>query len=123
MQKNLAVFRQMVADQRRHADAEVDVRALGDVERDALRDLVAGEFRVAHRPVAVALPEIPRVTLPAEVQLRSLRGTLTTRVTKIPGVTMHSGSSAPSSTISYTWAMVHFAALAMVGPKLRALLR
>src|SRR5437899_1006444 len=119
VQENLAVFRQVVADERRHADAEIHVRALRNVLRDAPGDFVAGEFRVAH---SAARPDIPRVTPPARTRLPpSFRGTFTTRVTKIPGVTMHSGSSAPSSTISYTCAMVHFAALAMVGPKLRAL--
>src|SRR5881396_17914 len=107
VQENLAVLRQVVPDQRRHADAEVDVRAFGDVACDARGDLVTAEFRVV--PAA------------ARIAVAFFRGTFTTRVTKIPGVTMHSGSSAPSATVSYTCAMVHFAALAMVGPKFRAL--
>src|SRR2546426_3793265 len=110
VQENLAVLRQVVPDQRRHADTEIHVGTLGNIPGDALRDLLACEFRVAHAAFSAS-------------SRRGLRGTFTTRVTKIPGVTMHSGSSAPSSTISYTCAMVHFAALAMVGPKLRALLR
>ena len=34
---------------------------------------------------------------------------MTTRLTKIPGVTIASGSSAPSSTVSRTCTTVHFA--------------
>src|SRR5216117_780649 len=108
VQENLAVLRQVVPDQRRHADTEIHIRTLGNVLGDARGDLLAGEFRVAHAAFSAS-------------SRCGLRGTFTTRVTKIPGVTMHSGSSAPSSTVSYTCAMVHFAALAMVGPKLRAL--
>src|SRR5262249_8444626 len=115
VEKNFAVLRQVVADERRHADAEVDVRALGNVLRDALRDLLAGEFGVAH---AAVRPDIPRVTLPPAGGRYApvLRGTFTTRVTKMPGVTITSGSSFPSSTVSYTCAIVTFAALAIVGP-------
>src|SRR5207344_3026862 len=108
VQENLAVFRQVVGDQGRHADAEIHVRTFRDVVRDALCNLLAGEVRVVHRPAAAARLDIPRVTPGAEVHLPCLRSTFTTRVTKIPGVTMHSGSSAPSSTISYTCAIVHF---------------
>src|SRR5712691_789006 len=89
VQENLAVLRQMVGDQCRHADAQIDVRALGDVVRDALRDLLAREFGVAHAACSAL-----------SICALGLRGTFTTRVTKIPGVTMHSGSSAPSSTTS-----------------------
>ncbi len=64
VEEYLPVLRQVVADERRHADAQIHVRALRDVLRDAPGDLVAGEFRVAHRPVAAARPDIPRVTLP-----------------------------------------------------------
>jgi hypothetical protein len=40
-----------------------------------------------------------------------------------PGVTTHSGSSVPSGTISCTVAIVVFAAIAITGPKLRAVMR
>src|SRR5204863_252996 len=83
----------MVGDKGRHADPEIDIRALGNVLRDAPGDLVPSEFGVAH---AAAWPDIPRVTPPVGARL-ARRGTFTTRVTKIPGVTMHSGSSAPTS--------------------------
>ena len=48
---------------------------------------------------------------------------LTTRCTKMPGVMMASGSKAPAGTISSTSAMVTFAAMAIMGAKLRAVLR
>jgi len=51
------------------------------------------------------------------------RGTFTTRCTKMPGVTIASGSSSPRATISCTDATVTVAAIAMIGPKLRAVLR
>ena len=57
---------------------------------------------------------------PAGVALRS---TKTTRLTWMPGVTILSGSSAPSSTTSFTIATEYFAAVAMTGPKLRADMR
>ena len=41
VQDDLAVLRQMVSDQGRHADAQIDVGAFGDVARDTRRDLVA----------------------------------------------------------------------------------
>src|SRR5581483_9560252 len=105
VEDDLAVLRQVIRDQRRHADAEVHVGALGDVARDALRHLLAGELRVAHRAVPV-MREIPRVTPPATRSPTGVLGTCTRRVTKIPGVTIVSGSSAPSSTSSYTCAIV-----------------
>ena len=51
------------------------------------------------------------------------RSTCTTWLTKMAGVTMVSGSSAPSATTSCTLAMVRWQAMAMLGPKLRAVLR
>jgi hypothetical protein len=57
---------------------------------------------------------------PAPVRLR---GTFTTRCTNSPGVTTASGSSAPNSTTSCTLTTVVFAAIAMIGPKLRAVFR
>src|SRR5512134_526438 len=96
VQDDLAPFGQKVGDQRRQADAEVDVGAFRDVARHARRHLLAVEL---------------------------LHQCLTILLTKIPGVTTCSGSIAPSSTVSRTCTTVHFAAAAMIGPKLRALLR
>ena len=47
----------------------------------------------------------------------------TTRSTKMPGVTTTSGSSSPISTTRVTSAIVVAAAVAITGPKLRAVLR
>ena len=60
VQEDLAVLRQMVGDQRRQADAEVDVRAFGDVARDARGHLVAAERFIAG-PHAAACGCGPRV--------------------------------------------------------------
>ena len=49
--------------------------------------------------------------------------TTTTRSTKIPGVTTASGSIPPMSTTSRTCATTVSAAVAITGPKLRAVLR
>src|SRR5678815_2950899 len=104
VQEDLAALRHVVGDQRRQADAEVHHRAAGDVARDARRHLVAIElFHHAAFCRGAA--------------------TLTTRLTKIPGVMIASGSSPPSSTVSRTCTTVHLAALAMIGAKLRAVLR
>src|ERR1041385_1127298 len=104
VQDDLAALGQVIADQRRQADAEVDHRAIRDVARHARRHLVAIEL--FHHAAFCSEAEI-----------------LTTRFTKMPGVTIASASSSPSSTISRTWTTVHFAAAAMIGAKLRAVLR
>ncbi len=57
---------------------------------------------------------------PALVATRSIR---TIRWTKMPGVTTASGSSSPRATILCTVAIVVFAAIAITGPKLRAVMR
>src|SRR4051794_20021874 len=104
MQNDLLALGQVICDECRQADAEIHVRAFGDVARDAGGHLVSIEL-LHHaaflRPGAI----------------------FTTRCTKMPGVTTASGSSAPSSTVSRTWTTVHFAAIAMIGAKLRAVLR
>ena len=46
----------------------------------------------------------------------------TTRSTKMPGVTIDSGSSLPGSTTSATWTIVTLPAIAISGPKFRAVL-
>ena len=50
VQDDLAVLRQVVGHQRRQADAEVDVGALGDVAGDARGHLVAAESLHGERP-------------------------------------------------------------------------
>src|SRR3546814_12628704 len=77
----------------------VDHRALGDVGGNAGCELV---LRQASRCKCHALKPPAAVTV---------RGTGTTRCTKMPGVTMDSGSSAPSGTTSCTVATVVRAAM------------
>ncbi len=100
VQEDLAVDGEMVADQGGQADAQVHIGAVGDVPRHPGRELVA------RQALHTALPRTGR-----------------TRWTKMPGVTIASASSAPTSTSSSTSAMVQDAAVAMIGPKLRAVLR
>src|SRR5690606_19255317 len=121
--------------ERRGADAEVHVRALGDVRGDARRQLpardpgghFAASFAVAGSdPVSGAGSGSPStVTPPTNPPSRNhrLSPTATTRSTKMPGVTTDSGSRDPSSTISSTCTTVVAAAVAMTGPKLRAVSR
>src|SRR5437762_2387936 len=104
VQDDLAPLRQVIGHQRRQADAEIDVRALGNVARHARGHLIAIEL--FHQAAFLRDGAI-----------------LITRCTKMPGVTITSGSSAPSSTVSRTCTTVHRAAAAMIGAKLRAVLR
>src|SRR5207253_4234173 len=101
VQDDLAALGQVIRDQGRQADAEIDVRAFRNIARYARRHLIAIEL--FHH--AAFLSDEP---------------ILTTRFTKIPGVTIVSGSSAPSCAISRTCTTVQRAALAMMGAKLRA---
>src|SRR3954452_16109748 len=99
---------QVIGDQRGLTDAEIDDGAVEDVLRDARCELVFGAaLIVAHGHAAFLKP-------PASVATRSI---LTIRLTKMPGVTMVSGSISPSSAISCTVAMVRSAAMAITGPK------
>ena len=98
VQDDLTIRRQVLRDQRRHADAEIDVGAVGNVARDELGDLYAGEF----------FPS-------GHCGFRHS----TTRCTKMPGVITCSGGKAPSGTISCTCATAVLAAMHMTGPKLR----
>ena len=95
VQDDFAILRQVIRDERGKADAEIHVGAFAKIPRHPGRHFVA------------------RIALHA----------LTTRWTKMPGVTTDSGSSSPSSTMCCTSATVQRAAEAMIGPKLRAVLR
>src|SRR5712691_501619 len=104
VENDFAAFRQVVSDQGRQTDPEVDVRPIRDVAGNTRRDLFL-------------------VELLHQAAFRIDGATRTTRLTKMPGVTMDSGSRTPSSTVSRTCTTAHLAALAMIGPKFRALLR
>ena len=104
MQEDLTIGRKEVGDQGRQADPEVDVCPIGKVAGNTRRDLFL-------------------VELLHQAAFRIDGATRTTRLTKMPGVTIDSGSRAPSSTVSRTCTTAQLAALAMIGPKFRALLR
>src|SRR6266481_9063669 len=118
VQQDLAVPGQVVGNQRRQPDAEVDHGAFGNVPRHPRRHLVTIELVHA----ALLFSAVHAAWLPASDAAAEL-ATRTTRLTKMPGVTIASGSSAPSSTISWTCTTAHRAAVAMIGAKLRAVLR
>src|SRR5690606_29204397 len=89
-------------DQRRQADAQVHIGAFGNVACHPRGDLVA----------------IVSIHKDGSRDWRQIR-----LLTKMPGVTTASGSSSPSSQTRPTEAMVWRAAMAITGPKLRAVLR
>lgn len=116
VQEDFLVGAEVVGHQGRHADAEVRVGAFGDVLGDALRHLIAGQS--FHGGVL----RVQAACAPSSAACTAC-GTSTTRCTKMPGVTICSGSSPPRSTTYETCTMVVLAALAITGPKLRAVLR
>src|SRR5262249_22524638 len=99
--------RDAVGDERRHADAEVDVEAVAQFLRGAADDLFAGQ---AHFRTVLC-------------SMRFSRLATMTRCTKMPGVWMQSGSIWPGSTSSSPSATQTFPAVAAMGLKLRAVLR
>src|SRR3954447_5914130 len=99
MKDHLAPFRDIACSQRRDADAEIDIGALGEVLRRAPGHLFAGQRSIARHACAP---------------------TTTTRSTKMLGVATASGSSSPSSTMVSTSATVNSAAIAITGLKFRA---
>ena len=94
---------------------EVDIGAFGNVAGDARAISLRLSFLRLARSAGIGCLLTRR--------RRGRSSTRTIRCTKMPGVTMASGSSAPSSTISLTSAIVILAAIAITGPKLRAVLR
>ena len=108
VQKDFFAGRQMIGHQRGQADAEVHVSTFRNVLGHTGGHMIAVEFLHGQLPTRV---------------VAAISDTLTTRCTKMPGVTMCSGSSAPSSTMWRTAATVVLAAIAIAGPKLRAVLR
>ena len=94
LQEHLAVDRQVVRHQGGQADAEVDIGPLWNVLRDPRRDLVA------RAPDPGFLHDRAHAASLCVVVCAGSRATITTRLTKIPGVTTTSGSSSPSATVS-----------------------
>ena len=115
LEHDFALLRHVVGDLQGRADAEIDVPALGNVAGKP-----RGDFAARHR-LAAGKNLLRRVhCFLRHVTLGSPYGTCTTRLTKIPGVAIFSGSSAPSSTMCCVWAIVNGAAVAITGLKLRA---
>src|SRR5215216_1664135 len=113
----------VVRDQRRNADAEVDVIAVAQLFRGTRGHLFTGPGHQTSLPVAAAGAFVGR----GRVLRNSMRflpvPTSMMRLTKMPGVWMQSGSSSPAGTRCSTSATVIFAAVAIIGLKLRAVLR
>src|SRR4051795_12144147 len=104
-----AARRHEPGDQFRNANAQVHIGAVGNVLRQALRHLLArspDHWRLRHGYDA-----------PASTSSDSCAGLAmaTTRSTKMPGVTIDSGSSLPASTISATWTIVTLPAIPIGG--------
>src|SRR5205085_9737858 len=99
VEDHLAAFWHIARRQRRNADAEIDVGALGQVLRGAPGHLFAGQRSETRHACAP---------------------TTTTRSTKMLGVTTASGSISPSSTMVSTSTTVNSAAIAITGLKFRA---
>ena len=98
VQDDFAVCRQIIRHHRRHPDAKVDVDAVGQIMRDQVGDLRAGQWLgLAHRAPPTA----------------------TTALTKIPGVITCSGASSPSATTRSTCTMLWRAAMHITDPKAR----
>ncbi len=111
LENDLHALRDEVRDERRHADAEVHVHPVLELLRRAPNDAVPVELR--H----------PQPFRTVRRSMRLTRGATTTRLTKMPGVSISSGSSAPGSTSSSTSAIVILPAVAAIGLKLRAVFR
>src|SRR2546423_786399 len=106
-----AARRHELGDQLRNANAQIHIGAVGNILRQALRHLLArsaDRWRLRHGYDA-----------PASTSSDSWAGLAmaTTRSTKMPGVTIDSGSSWPGSTTSATWTIVTLPAIAIGGPK------
>src|SRR5262249_22401040 len=103
VEHDLPISRDEISDQGREANTQIHISAIGNVLWRAPGNLSPRErcCRCAHLAF----------------------GTWTTRSTKMPGVTIVSGSSSPRPTISFTCTTVTSAAIAMVGLKFRAAFR
>src|SRR5262249_51974828 len=99
LENDLHAERDVIRDQRRHADAEVDgvtVAKLADGSPD-------DAFAVEHLRSSLNLrARAAHFFLTVLRSIRFSRGATRTRFTKTPGVWTHSGSSSPTSTSSST---------------------
>src|SRR4029077_12004950 len=120
LQLNVHAFGNIVGDQRRNTDAEIDIVAVAQLLRGTRGHLFAGPGHQTSAPVAFAAGR----GLVLRNSMRFLAvPTWTMRDTKIPGVWMWSGLIWPTGTRFSTSATVIFAAVAIIGLKFRAVLR
>src|SRR4029078_8389920 len=112
----------VVRDQRRDADAEIDVIAVAQLLGGTRGHLFTGPGHGA-----LLLKGCYHAAGRGRVLRNSIRflpmPTSIMRLTKMPGVWMWSGSISPADTRCSTSAIVTFAAVAIIGLKLRAVLR
>ena len=119
LKDDLLTLGHLVGAQRRQANTQVDVGAIGDVRSGAFGDPIPGSFRDVGGRVCGLIQGHRGLRSFSEMPVTGLQS-LITRSTKMPGVTITSGSRSPKSTISPTCTTVVFAAMAITGPKLRA---
>src|SRR5947199_6859144 len=124
LQHDVHSVRNVVRDQRRNADAEIDVIAVAQFLCRARGHLIAGPGHQTSTPVAAGAAALSGRGRVLRNSMRLLAApTSTMRLTKMPGVWMWSGSIWPAGTRCSTSATVTLAAVAIIGLKLRAVLR
>src|SRR6202012_3011487 len=121
LQLHVDAGRDEVRDQRRNADAEVDVVAVTQFLGRARGHLFTGP---GHDDLLLSRAHAAGRGLVLRNSMRLLaEPTSMMRLTKMPGVWMWSGSILPAGTRCSTSATVILAAVAIIGLKLRAVLR
>src|SRR3954471_821329 len=124
LQHNIHSVRNVVRHQRRNPDAEIDVIAVAQFLCRARGHLIAVPWHQTSTPVAAGAAFLSGRGRVLRNSMRFLPvPTSTMRCTKMPGVWMWSGSISPAGTSCSTSATVIFAAVAIIGLKLRAVLR
>src|SRR3977135_833881 len=112
--------RYVIRHQGRDADAEIDIETVAQLLGGARGHLVATPGHQTSTPVAAAATRLR--TVRCSMCFLAL-GTWMRRCTKTPGVTMWSGLICPGSNRVSTSATVTLPAVAIIGLKLRAVLR
>src|ERR1700709_1403665 len=124
LQDDVHAVGNIVRHQRRNPDAEVDVIAVAQFLGRARGHLIAGPGHQTSTPVAAGAAALSGRGRVLRNSIRLLPvPTSTMRLTKMPAVWMWSGSISPAGTRCSTSATVNFAAVAIIGLKLRAVLR
>src|SRR3954465_15203570 len=124
LQHDVHSVRNVVRHQRRDPDAEIDVIAVAQFLGRARGHLIAGPRHQTSTPVAAGAADLSGRGRVLRNSIRFLPvPTSMMRFTKMPGVWMWSGSISPAGTRCSTSTTVIFAAVAIIGLKLRAVLR